>query len=84
MHPPLFTKAGEPLEFGLLRYTKVQKTLFAAQQRRCDASAWWAKYTTTRPVDYQVSWAEFRDAFHAHYIPTGVMRKKHQEFLDLK
>jgi hypothetical protein len=95
MHPPLFTKAGEPLEadhwlwmmeskFGLLRYTKVQKTLFAAQQRRCDASTWLANYTTTRPMDYQVSWAEFRDAFHAHYIPTGVMRKKHQEFLDLK
>jgi hypothetical protein len=35
-------------------------------------------------VDYQVLWAEFRDAFRAHYIPTGVMRKKHQEFMDLK
>jgi hypothetical protein len=41
-HPPLFTEAGEPLEadhwlqvveskFGLLRCTKVQKTLFASQ-----------------------------------------------------
>jgi hypothetical protein len=40
-HPPLFTKAGEPLEvdhwlrvmeskFGLLRCTEVQKTLFTA------------------------------------------------------
>jgi hypothetical protein len=40
-HPPLFTEAGEPLEadhwlrvmeskFGLLRYIKVQKTLFTA------------------------------------------------------
>jgi hypothetical protein len=40
-HPPLFTEAGEPLEadhwlrvmeskFRLLRYTEVQKTLFAA------------------------------------------------------
>jgi hypothetical protein len=44
-HPPLFTEAGEPLEadhwlrvmeskFGLLRCTKVQKTLFATQQLR--------------------------------------------------
>jgi hypothetical protein len=60
MHPPLFTEAGEPLEadhwlrfmeskFGLLRCTEVQKTLFAAQQLRGDASAWWANYTTTRP-----------------------------------
>jgi hypothetical protein len=94
-HPPLFTEAGEPLEadhwlrvmeskFGLLRCTEVQKTLFAAQQLRGDASAWWANYTATRPVDYQVSWAEFCNAFRAYYIPAGVMRKKRQEFMDLK
>jgi hypothetical protein len=57
-HPPLFTEAGEPVEanhwlrvmeskFGLLRCTEVQKTLFAAQQLRGDASAWWA---TTPPL----------------------------------
>jgi hypothetical protein len=95
MHLPLFTEAGEPLEadhwlrgmkfkFGLLRCTEVLKTLFTAQQLRGDASAWWTNYTATRPVDYQVSWTEFRDAFRAHYIPAGVMRKKHQEFMDLK
>jgi hypothetical protein len=76
-HPPLFTEVGEPIEtdhwlrvmeskFGLLRYTEVQKTIFATQLLRGDASAWWANYTATRPVDYQVSWAEFRDAFCAH------------------
>jgi hypothetical protein len=27
---------------------------------------------------------EFRDAFRTHYIPTGVMRKKRKEFIDLK
>jgi hypothetical protein len=31
-----------------------------------------------------VSWAEFCDAIRAHYIPAGVMRKKCQEFMDLK
>jgi hypothetical protein len=94
-HLPLFTEVGEPLEadhwlrvmetkFSLLRYTEVQKTLFAAQQLRGDASAWWANYTATRPADYQVLWAEFRDAFCAHYIPADVMRKKRQKFRDLK
>jgi hypothetical protein len=93
--PPLFTEVGEPLEadhwlrvmeskFGLLRCIEVQKTLFVAQHLRGDASAWWANYTATRLADYQVSWAEFRDAFRAHYIPAGEMRKKHQEFMDLK
>jgi hypothetical protein len=88
MHPPLFTKAGEPFEadhwlrvmeskFGLLRCTEVKKTLFVVQQLQGDASAWWANYIATRPADYHVSWAEFRDAFRAHYIPAGVMRKKH-------
>jgi hypothetical protein len=35
-------------------------------------------------VDYQVLWTEFRSTFRAHYIPAGVRRKKHQEFMDLK
>jgi hypothetical protein len=71
-------------KFGLLRCTEVQKTFFAAQQLWGDASAWWANYTATRPVDYQVLWAEFCDAFRAYYNLTGVMRKKRQEFMDLK
>jgi hypothetical protein len=45
---------------------------------------WWANYTAARPADYQVPCAVFDDAFHAHYIPAGVMRKKRQEFMDLK
>jgi hypothetical protein len=94
-HPPLFTEAGEPLEvdhwlrvieskFGLLHCTEVQKTLFTAQQLRGDTSAWWANYTATRPVDYQVSWAKFRNVFRAYYITADMMRKKRQEFMDLK
>jgi hypothetical protein len=90
-HPPLFTEAREPLEadhwlrvmeskFGLLRCTEVQKTLFAAEQLRGDTSAWWANYTATRPTEYQVMWAEVRNAFRTHYIPSGMMRKKSQEF----
>jgi hypothetical protein len=71
-------------KFGLLRCTEVQKTLFTVQQLCGDASAWWAKYTATHPTDYQVQWAEFRVAFCTHYIPAGVMRKKRQEFMDLK
>jgi hypothetical protein len=57
-HPPLFIKAGEPLEadhwlwvieskFGLLHCTEVQKTLFTAQQLRGDPSVWWANYAAT-------------------------------------
>jgi hypothetical protein len=53
------------------------------QQLCGDISTWWTNYTTTLSVDYQVPWAEFREAFYAHYIPAGMMRKKRQEFMDL-
>jgi hypothetical protein len=71
-------------KFRHLRCTEVQNPLFITQQLRGDASAWWANYIATRLTDYQVSWTEFCDAFHTHYIPAGVMRKKHQEFMNLK
>jgi hypothetical protein len=63
---------------------EAQKTLFAAHQLCGDAITWWANYTTTRPADYQVLWTEFCIAFCAQYIPAGVMKKKCQEFMDLK
>jgi hypothetical protein len=28
--------------------------------------------------------SQFHSAFHAQYIPVGVMRKKRQEFMDLE
>jgi hypothetical protein len=71
-------------KFGLLHCTEVQKTLFAAQQLRGNASTWWANYATTRPTYYQVPWTEFHIVFCAHHIPASVMRKKHQEFMDVK
>jgi hypothetical protein len=71
-------------KFGLMRCTEVQKTLFIAQQLWGVASMWWVNYTATRPADYQVTWAELHDAFCAYYIPSGVIRKKRQEFMDLK
>jgi hypothetical protein len=56
--PPTFAEAIDPLEadnwlriieskFGLLHYIEILKTLFAAQQLRGPASAWWANFTVT-------------------------------------
>jgi hypothetical protein len=93
-HPPTFTEASEPLEadhwlhtveskFNLLNCTENQKTLFVAQQLLGDARAWWASFTATRPAN-QVQWAKFRDAFRAQHIPTGIMKSKHREFMDIE
>jgi hypothetical protein len=35
-------------------------------------------------VEYQVPWTEFRSALRVHYIPADLMRRKCQEFIDLK
>jgi hypothetical protein len=45
---------------------------------------WWANYIAARLVNYQVSWDEFHEAFCAHHILARIMRRKHQEFMDLK
>jgi hypothetical protein len=62
-HPPLFIEASDPLEadnwlriteskFGLLHFTEFQKTLYATQQFRGPANAWWANFTSTLQDDH--------------------------------
>jgi hypothetical protein len=64
-HPPVFAEATNPLEadywlcmmeskFGLLQCMEYQKTLYAAQQLRGSAGAWWASYTAALPTDHHV------------------------------
>jgi hypothetical protein len=93
--PPLFVKAKDPLEtdewirvmeqkFGLVRCTETQKSLFAAQQLRGPASTWWGNFVAVQPAGHQVTWEEFKLAFHEHYVPEGVLHMKQEEFIRLK
>jgi hypothetical protein len=90
--PPVFSKADEPLEaddwlqtmeqkFDLLQCTEYQKPVFAVQQLRGAAGAWWVNLVATQPAGHRITWQEFHDAFRAHYIPDGVMTMKLEEFL---
>jgi hypothetical protein len=74
-HSPVFIETIDPLEanhwlrvteskFELLHCSELQKTLFAAQQLRGSASAWWAMYTAALQGNQQVSWNEFCTVFH--------------------
>jgi hypothetical protein len=94
-HSPVFVDATDPLEadswlrttkskFGLLHCTEYQKTLYAAQQLRGSAGAWWASYIAALLVDHHVPWGEFRTAFHAHHLSAGLLRTKLKEFLDVE
>ena len=74
----MFTKADEPLEaddwlrtmehkFSLIQCSETQKPLFAAQQLRGAAGAWWENFLAIQAPGHQVTWTEFKDAFRAHY-----------------
>jgi hypothetical protein len=91
----LFVKAEDPLEadewirvieqkFGLLRCSKTQKPLFAAQQLCGPTSTWWGNFVAVQPADHQITWDEFKLAFREHYIPEGVLHMKLEEFMKLK
>ena len=54
-----------------------------AQQLLGSMSAWWDTFNAMQPVDHQVTWQEFIEAFREFYIPAGVLNRKLIEFLDL-
>jgi hypothetical protein len=94
-HPPVFTRAYEPLEaddwlhtmeqkFDLIHCTEYQKAVFATQHLRGATRAWWANFLAAQPIDYCVTWEEFRNAFCAYFIPDGIMAMRLEEFLGLK
>jgi hypothetical protein len=94
-HPPVFADATDPLEadswlrtteskFGLLNCTEYQKTLYAVQQLKGSAGAWWATYTAALPSDHHVPWGEFCTTFRAHHLSVGLLCSKLKEFLDLE
>jgi hypothetical protein len=57
--------------------------MYATQQLRGPAGAWWASYTVALPVDHHVQWDEFRVAFRCH-ISVGTVHHKPSKFLDLR
>ena len=94
-HPPLFHKADEPLEadswlktieskFTLYPYNEGDKAGFTAQQLRGPARTWWDNNVAMFPAGTRFTWAEFKEAFWAHHVPAGVLRRKLTQFLALK
>jgi len=89
---PLFHKADEPLQadswlktieskFTLYPYNDDDKAGFAAQHLRGPARTWWDNHVAMYPAGTRFSWNEFKEAFRAHHIPAGVIRRKLTEFL---
>jgi hypothetical protein len=70
--------------FGLLHFTEYQKTLYAMQQLRGVAEAWWTSYIATLPDDHHVPWGEFHTTFRAHHLSAGLLHSKLKKFLDIE
>jgi hypothetical protein len=94
-HPLFFADATDPFKadswlrtteskFGILHYTEYQKTLYAMQQLRGSARAWWASYIAALPVDHHFQWGKFHTTFYAHHLSAGLLRTKLKEFLNLE
>jgi hypothetical protein len=58
--------------------------MYAAQQLRGAAGAWWASYIATLLEDHHVPWGEFCTAFCAHHLSVGLFHSKLKEFLGLE
>ena len=71
-------------KFDLIPCTEFQKPVFAIQQLRGAAGAWYVNLMAMQPIGVPLTWTEFRTTFRAHYIPEGVMAMKLDEFLALK
>ena len=93
--PPTFGSAKNPLEADdwlktvnkklmIAQCTDHEKVLFATHQLSGAANDWWEAYYAAHEDADNISWAEFRGAFRAHFIPQGTMKLKKKEFLDLK
>src|SRR6266540_6736988 len=92
---PTFGSAKNPLEADdwlktvnkklmIAQCTDHEKVLFATHQLSGAANDWWEAYYAAHEDADNISWAEFRGAFRAHFIPQGTMKLKKKEFLDLK
>jgi hypothetical protein len=61
-----------------------EKVLFASHQLEGPAADWWDAYVEAHEEPESINWQEFKNSFHSHHVPLGVMKLKKKEFEDLK
>ena len=82
--PPTFAFAKEPLDadnwlrtlerkFTALHVPATEQVNFATYLLTGAAGSWWESHAAVSAADHVFTWAEFRTAFRAAYIPKPVM-----------
>jgi hypothetical protein len=59
-----------------------EKVLYASGRLEGATSDWWDAFTAAHANADAITWQEFQVNFHAHHIPSGIMKLK-KEFLSL-
>jgi hypothetical protein len=57
--------------------------LYAYGRLEGAASDWWDAFIAAHVNADTITWQEFQDNFHAHHIPSGILKLKKKEFLSL-
>jgi hypothetical protein len=93
LHLPAFSLAVDPLDdddwlkvigkkLDITQCNDREKVLYASRRLEGSASDWWDAFTAAHANADTITWQEFQVNFHAHHIPSGIMKLK-KEFLSL-
>jgi hypothetical protein len=93
--PPTFSHSIEPMDadnwlktiekkLQVVQYNNCEKVLFASHQLEGPAADWWDAYVEAHEEPKSINWQEFKNCFHSHHVPLGVMKLKKKEFKNLK
>jgi hypothetical protein len=93
-HPHAFSHAVDPLDadgwlkvigkkLDITQCNDREKVLYASRRLEGVTSDWWDAFTAAHANANAITWQEFQVNFHAHHIPSGIMKLKKKEFLSL-
>jgi hypothetical protein len=93
-HPPAFSHAVDPLDaddwlkvirkkLDITQCNDREKVLYASGRLEGATSDWWYAFIAAHANANAITWQEFQVNFHAHHIPSGIMKLKKKEFLSL-
>jgi hypothetical protein len=94
-NPPTFGGSVNPLDANdwlrsILRelepfhYEDRDKVLLATHQLTGTALAWWENYCAAAKDPSAITWDEFVEEFRRHHIPEATLKRKADEFCELR
>ena len=95
LHPLAFSQSAEPLDvddwlmtvdkkLDLVHCGDHERVLYTSSKLEGTAADWWDAYLTAHANPDAITWVEFRNSFRTRFIPSGIMKQKLKEFLELK